>query len=90
MEFEWDPRKAILNERKHKVTFQEASTIFLDSLAITFADPDHSAIEFRFLTFGMSTSGRLFIVSHFDRGDKTRIVSARLTTRYERKIYEEG
>jgi uncharacterized DUF497 family protein len=59
MEFEWDPRKAAINLRKHGVTFQEASTVFGDPLAITFDDPDHSIDEDRHITFGLSRSNRL-------------------------------
>jgi len=90
MEFEWDPKKSAANERKHDVTFQEASTVFGDSLAMTFADPDHSNNEQRYLTFGLSKYNRLLVVAHTDRGEKTRIISARLMDRKERRIYEEG
>ena len=90
MEFEWDPKKSAANERKHDVTFQEASTVFGDSLAMTFADPDHSNNEQRYLTFGLSKYNRLLVVAHTDRGEKTRIISARLIDRKERRIYEEG
>jgi uncharacterized protein len=90
MQFEWDPKKASANQRKHGVSFQEAATVFGDSLAITFADPDHSFDEDRYLTFGLSRLGRLLVVSHTFREDRGRIISARLTTREERKIYEEG
>ena len=89
MEFEWDPKKADTNKRKHGVTFQEGATVFGDPLAITFADPDHSEKEERYITFGLSIQERLLVVSHADRGNKTRIISARLMTRKERKIYEE-
>jgi uncharacterized DUF497 family protein len=90
MEFEWDLRKAAANKLKHSVTFQEAATIFGDRLAVTFEDPDHSKHEERYLTFGQSRNGRRLVVSHTDRGEKTRIISARLMDRKERKIYEEG
>ena len=90
MEFEWDERKAATNARKHGVSFHEASTVFGDSLAITFHDPDHSENEQRFLTFGLSQSSRPLVVTHVDRGRKVRIISARLMTRYEREIYQEG
>jgi len=89
IEFEWDPKKSASNERKHEVTFQEASTIFSDRLAMTFADPDHSDDELRHITFGLSKNGRLLVVAHTDRGNKIRIISARLMDRKERKIYEE-
>ena len=90
MEFEWDPRKADTNRRKHGVTFQEGTTVWGDPLAITFADPDHSEDEERYITFGLSRQKRLIVVSHADRGNKTRIISARLMSREERKINEEG
>ena len=90
MEFEWDPKKAETNKRKHGVTFQEGTTVFGDRFAITYADPDHSEDEERHITFGLSTQKRLLVVSHADRGNKTRIISARLMTHKERKIYEEG
>ena len=90
MEFEWDPKKAETNKRKHGVTFQEGTTVFGDPLAITYVDPDHSGDEERHITFGLSTQNRLLVVSHADCENKTRIISARLMTRKERKIYEEG
>ncbi len=90
MEFEWEPEKASLNERKHGVTFHEAATVFGDPLAITFADPDHSMDEKRYLTFGMSRLDRLLVVSHTERRGRVRIINARLMTRQERRIYEQG
>ena len=90
MEFEWDPKKSDTNKRKRGVTFQEGTTIFGDPLAITFADPDHSVEEARRITFGQSIQKRLLVVSHTNRGSRTRIISARLMTRKERKIYEQG
>lgn len=89
IEFEWDPKKSAANSRKHGVTFHEASTVFGDRLAISFADPDHSEHEQRHLTFGSSKDGRLLVVSHTDRRDRIRIISARLMDRKERRIYEE-
>ncbi len=90
MEFEWDPDKVIRNSAKHGVSFAEAATIFGDPSAVTFADPDHSEDEDRFLSFGLSAGGRLLIVSHTDREDRTRIISARQASRKERRIYEQG
>jgi hypothetical protein len=86
----WDEAKASANERKHGVAFGEADTVFSDPLAITFQDPDHSPGEHRLLTFGMSSAGRLLVVSHTEKGDTLRIISARPLTRREREIYEEG
>ena len=68
MSFEWDPRKAIANRRKHGVTFEEASSALRDRLSTTGHDPDHSEDEDRFVTFGISSRGRLLAVSHADRG----------------------
>ncbi len=90
MRFEWDPAKAKRNLRKHRISFEEASSVFYDPLAATGADPDHSLGEERMITFGISSSGRLLVVAHTERGDTIRIISARAATRHERKIYEEG
>jgi uncharacterized DUF497 family protein len=90
MEFEWDPEKASSNVRKHGVTFHEAATVFGDPLAITFADPDHSMDENRYLTFGISRLDRFLVVSHTERRGRVRIINARLMTRQERRIYEQG
>lgn len=89
MKFEWDRVKAAANLKKHGVSFQEAATVFGDPLATTHNDPDHSYDEHRFITFGMSLSGRLIMVSHADRGDVVRIISARLMTAKEKELYEE-
>ena len=90
MDFEWDPKKASSNIRDHRITFEEASTVFGDSLAVTFPDPDHSVGESRLLTFGLSDQGRLLVVSHTERHGVVRIISARRALRAERRIYEEG
>lgn len=90
MRFEWDPKKATTNLKKHGVTLQEAATVFGDPLAITFQDPDHSGDEERQMTFGLSLQKRLFVVSHTERRDRIRIINARLMDRKERMIYEEG
>jgi len=89
MNFEWEESKATTNVRKHKVTFEEASTVFADALSITGRDPDHSIEEHRLITFGMSVAGRLLAVSHTERGEKIRVISARLATKAERQIYED-
>jgi uncharacterized protein len=88
--FEWDTQKAALNLRKHGVSFEDAASVFADPLSVTYYDPDHSEAESRFITVGMSRSVRILIVAHTDRGESTRIISARPTTRRERKQYEEG
>ena len=90
MQFEWDPAKAAENLAKHGISFEEAATVFRDALSQTGRDPDHSVGEERFVTFGVSTSGRLLVVAHTERGDTIRIISARPATPGERNIYEEG
>jgi uncharacterized protein len=90
MEFEWNPDKAVINLRKHSISFQEAATVFDDSLSVTFPDPDHSIGEDRYVIIGMSGSGQLLVVSHTDRGNRTRMISARRATCQERRFYEEG
>ena len=90
MRFQWDPAKAAAYLDKHGVSFEEAATVFRDPLSVTALDPDHSLDEERFITFGVSTSGRLLVVAHGDRDDTIRIISARPATPAERKIYEEG
>ena len=89
MLFEWDPTKAEANLEAHGVSFEEAATVFDDRLADTYADPDHSDSEQRFLTFGMSRQQRPLVVAHCDRGDRVRIISARLMTRREKRQHEE-
>ncbi len=89
MNFEWDPRKAEVNLRKHGISFTEAGTVFGDELAITVPDPDHSDEEDRYVTVGWSNRGRLLMISHADRGNRIRIISARELTPGERKAYEE-
>ena len=89
MNFEWDPGKARQNRRRHRVSFQEAASVFGDPLAITYPDPDHSMAEERFITVGLSSAGRVLIVAHTDRNENIRIISARTTTQQERKQYEE-
>ena len=89
MSFEWDPKKAAANRRKHGVSFEEASSALRDSFSATAHDPDHSEDEDRFVTFGVSSRGRLLAVSHTDRENVIRIISARIATNVERQIYEE-
>ncbi|MHB8668163.1 MAG: BrnT family toxin [Burkholderiales bacterium] len=90
MKFEWDPRKAAINLRKHGVSFDEAASVFHDPLAVSGPDPDHSIGEHRYITFGQSSVGRLLAVHHAHRPGTIRLFSARRLTRGERKIYEEG
>ena len=90
MELEWDEGKNVANVRKHGVSFEEAATVFGDSLSDTYDDPDHSVAENRFITIGNSGRGRLLFVAHTDREDCIRIISARELTRQERRDYETG
>jgi uncharacterized protein len=87
--FEWDPKKAEANLSKHGVSFAEAVSAFGDPLSMNMADPDHSEDEERFIVLGMSDRYRLLVVSYTERPPRTRIISARLATRHERKQYEE-
>jgi hypothetical protein len=88
IQFEWDREKARQNHKKHGVSFEEASTVFYDSLSATFDDPDHSKGELRLITVGYSSRGRLLVVSHSERQRKIRIISARTATAHERKRHE--
>jgi uncharacterized protein len=90
MDFEWDDWKADYNSQKHGVSFQEAATVFYDPLVITFADPDHSDDEERFIVIGTSAQGRLLMVAHTDRSNHIRIISARTLRPKERRLYESG
>jgi uncharacterized DUF497 family protein len=87
---EWDEQKAQINRRKHRVTFEEAATAFLDPLARLFDDPDRSSAELRFLLIGRSLNGRVLLVAHVDRAGTIRIISARRPTERERRAYEDA
>jgi len=86
--FSWDARKAAINLRKHGVTFEEATTVFVDPEARIYDDPDHSEYEARFLLVGHSLVGRMLLVVHAERGDMIRLISARKPTARERKDYD--
>ena len=87
--FEWDPRKAAANLKKHGVSFEEAITAFGDPLSLNMPDPDHSEGEQRFIVVGTSARSRRLVVSYTDRPPRTRIISARLANRREGRQYEE-
>jgi uncharacterized DUF497 family protein len=89
VEFEWDPKKAAKNLREHRVSFNEAATVFGDPLGTTAPDPDHSLAEDRYITVGLSNRRRLLMVAHTERGERIRMISARELTRTEREAYEE-
>jgi uncharacterized protein len=90
MKFQWDENKAEKKQLKHRVTFEEAQTVFEDPLYVDFYDPDHSEDEERYLIIGISIQRRLLIVSYTERENSTRLISARETTRSEQEAYEEG
>jgi hypothetical protein len=88
MHFEWGASKATSNFKKHRVSFDEAVTVFYDPLAATFGDPDHWQEESRLITVGYSARGQLLVVSHVERSGATRLISARRATLRERKRHE--
>lgn len=88
--FEWDAQKAQRNFEKHRVTFDEASTVFLDPLAVESLDVEHSTDEDRFVLLGRSYRDRLIVVVFSERGETIRIISARKATRREAREYAEG
>lgn len=89
IQFSWDARKAKQNVKGHKVSFEEASTVFYDEKAIEFFDPDHSKEENRFLMLGVSWRLRVLVVCYYLRkkGSEIRIISARKATKKEQKVY---
>jgi uncharacterized DUF497 family protein len=86
--FEWDSKKNRSNIEKHGVSFEEASTVFQDTLSLTIDDPLHSIDEERLILIGMSQKNRILVVVHTEREDNIRIISARKTNKKERKYYE--
>jgi len=90
MKIEWDPEKAKFNLKKHGISFEEAATALSDPMAATGADPDHSITEERYVTFGVSEKGRLVVVSHTEKHETIRIISARKAGKGEKELYEEG
>jgi uncharacterized DUF497 family protein len=90
MEFEWDESKARVNLKKHKVSFEEAKTVFNDPFLITFPDPEHSEDEERYLSIGLSARDRVFVVVHTDRGENIRLINGRKATLRERRFYEQS
>lgn len=90
LSFEWDEEKAKANLKKHRVGFDEATTVFTDPFSITIHDPDHSADEQRYIDIGSSDKGRVLVVVYTKRGSNIRIVNCRKVTPSERKLYEEG
>ncbi len=88
--FEWDDEKARANFKKHRVGFDEATTVFTDACSITIPDLGHSPDEQRYVDIGNSDKGRLLVVVYTERGSNIRIISCRKATPSERTLYEEG
>ena len=90
LRFEWHEAKNQANRRRHRVSFEEAQTVFLDERAVEFGDPDHSDREDRFLLLGRSFKLRVLIVCHClrEKGSVIRIISARRATSKERRVYQ--
>lgn len=88
--FEWDTDKAKINLETHGISFDEASTVFGDSLSLVIYDPLHSDNEDRFILLGNSHRNRLLLIVHTERGNKIRIISARKATKREREQYEKN
>lgn len=92
LSFEWDENKNRINQKKHGISFDEASSVFYDDLAILFDDPEHSQEEDRFILLGMSEAANVCIVCHCYRASETviRIISARKATKKEEERYVRG
>lgn len=90
VQFVWDAEKATSNQKKHKVSFEEAITVFADPLARIHDDPAHSEAEHREIIVGHSARGRLLLVSYSERRQVVRLISARRATKHERKAYQEA
>ena len=88
--FEWDEEKAKANLKKHKVSFDEATTVFVDPFSITIFDPDHSEDEQRYIDIGSSGKHRVLVVVYTERDPNIRIISCRKATSLERKLYKES
>ncbi len=90
LNFEWDEDKAKANLKKHRVSFDEATTVFLDPFSLTILDPCHSLEEQRYIDIGSSDKGHVLVVIYTERGSNIRIISCRKATSSERKLYEKG
>jgi uncharacterized protein len=89
LNFEWDEEKAKANFQKHRISFDEATTVFIDPLSITISDPDHSADEERYIDIGSSEKGHVLVVAYTERSSNIRIISSRKANTFERKLYKE-
>jgi len=88
MDFEWNLQKADINEKKHGVSFDEASSVFGDYLSFTYPDSEHSILEERYIIMGLSIKNRILVISYMQRVESIRIISARQATKQEREFYE--
>ena len=90
--FEWDENKNLANQSKHKISFEEAQTVFYDEQALVISDPEHSGEEERFIILGMSMRANLLVVCHCCRSSEEviRIISARKATKTESSWYPDG
>ena len=89
-DFEWDGEKARRNVERHRVSFEEAATVFDEPLFVTFVDDEHSIDEERYITIGLSNRGRLLMLAHADRHQRIRLISARRATAKEEEFYAES
>ena len=89
MRFDWDPDKSARNLEKYGVSFEEAATVFSDPLYLDFFDREHSEEENRYIRVGCSSQKRVLVIAYTERGDQTRIISARPATKHERQAYEQ-
>jgi uncharacterized DUF497 family protein len=87
--FEYDPRKAAVNLRKHRVSFDEAITVFADPLRLVTDDDQHSIDEERWIAIGLSTRGRILFIVYTEIDSNVRLIGARVATATERNHYEE-
>ena len=90
LNFEWNEEKAKANMKKHGVTFDEATTVFIDPFSMTKYDPDHSVDEQRYIDIGISDEGRVLVVSYTECGANIRFISCRKATPSERRFYEKS
>lgn len=88
LNFEWDEEKARENLKKHRVSFNEATTVFIDPFSITIPDSDHSVGEQRYVDIGSSDKCHVLVVVYTERGSNMRIISCRKASLSERKLYE--
>ena len=90
LNFEWDEEKAKANLKKHAVSFDEATTVFMDYFSITKSDPEHSVDEQRYIDLGISDEGNVLVVAYTERGTNIRIISCRKANNSERRFYKKG